>query len=40
MRANELLEQGDLDEQGVWNRIIAAIQELQRTKPREGERVN
>jgi hypothetical protein len=40
MRADELLEHGDLDGQGIRKRIIGAIQELRRTKLRDDERVN
>ena len=28
MRADELLEAGDMDVQGVWKRILAAVDEL------------
>jgi hypothetical protein len=38
-RADQLLEEGDLDGSAVWRRILAAIEELQRG-PREGEAVN
>ncbi len=38
MRADELLEAGDLDGQAVWKRIIRAIEELQgRGPPGDGE---
>lgn len=40
MRADELLDAGDLDGAAVWRRIIRAIEELQRKEPREGEAVN
>ena len=33
MRADRLLEAGDLDGAAVWRRIIAATGELQRTEP-------
>lgn len=39
-RADELLTQGDTDGQRIWKRILAAIGELQRTKPFAGERRN
>ena len=39
-RADELFNEGDLDGVAVWKRILHAIDELQRTKPRTGERVN
>jgi hypothetical protein len=38
-RADELLEQGDLDGTAVWRRIAATMQELQRGM-RDGESVN
>lgn len=39
-RADELLTQGDLDGQRIWERILTAVHELQRTKPATGERRN
>ena len=36
-RADELLDEGELDGAAVWRRILAAIEELQRTEPEEGE---
>jgi len=36
MRADELLAQGDLDGAGTWRRIIAAVKELENTKPRSA----
>ncbi len=33
MRADELLEAGDLDGCAVWRRILRAVEELQRVKP-------
>ena len=39
-RADELLAEGDTEGQRVWKRILAAVQELQRTKPAAGERRN
>ena len=38
-RADELLEQGDLDGAATWRLILAAIEEL-RQQMREGEAVN
>ena len=35
--ADLLRDQGDTDGKRVWMRIIAAIEELQRTKPEPGE---
>jgi hypothetical protein len=37
MRADALLEAGDLECQRVWLRIIAAIEELLRDRVAEGE---
>ena len=34
------LERGDMEGLSVWKRVLAAIKELQRVKPREGERVS
>ncbi len=38
MRADELLEVGDLDGCAVWKRILRAVEELQRAEP--GPRVH
>ena len=38
-RADELLEEGDLDGSAVWGRILAAVEELRRGR-REGESLN
>ncbi len=38
MRADELLEAGDLDGYEVWKRILRAVGDLQRTAP--GARVH
>ena len=38
MRADELLDKGDLDGAAVWRRIVAVIKELQRSEPKPGER--
>ena len=40
MRADALLEAGDLEGQRVWLRIIAAIEELLRDRAAEGEAVH
>ena len=40
MRADELLAEGDVDGAAIWRAIIQAIEELQRTEPREDEAVN
>ena len=33
MRADAMLEKGDLDGYGVWKRILRAVEELQRATP-------
>ncbi len=40
MRADELLEKGDVDGYAVWRRILRAVEELQRAEPAPGARVN
>ena len=41
MRADEMLDVGDLDGQAVWKRIVRTIEEIQdRGLPREGEAVH
>ncbi len=40
MRADSLLDAGDLDGSAVWKRGLRAIKEIQRQEPREGEAVN
>ena len=40
MRADELLDMGGLDGQRVWMAIRAAVRELQRERPGDGERVH
>ncbi len=40
MRADELLEAGDLDGYAVWKRILKAVEELQGTVPGSGVRVH
>ncbi len=39
-RAGAMLEKGRLDGQRVWKRVLAAIKEIQRQEPREGDAVN
>ena len=39
-RAGELVAAGDVEGCAVWKRILAAVAELARTKPVQGERVN
>ncbi len=38
--ADAMLEKGCLDGQRVWKRVLAAVKEVQRQEPREGEKVN
>ena len=40
MRADALLAEGVVEGVATWRAIIRAIEELQRTAPREGEAVN
>ncbi len=40
MRADELLEAGDLDGCAVWRRVLRAVEELQGTAPKPGEAVH
>ncbi len=39
-RADAMLEKGCLDGRRVWKRVLAAVKEIQRQEPREGEAVN
>jgi hypothetical protein len=39
-RADAMLEKGSLGGQRVWKRVLAAVKEIQRQEPREGEVVN
>jgi hypothetical protein len=39
-RADELFNENDLDGAAVWRRILHAVEELQRVKPKVGEKVN
>jgi hypothetical protein len=39
-RSNELFDEGDFDGVVVWRRIFLAVEELQRVKPKMGEKVN
>ncbi len=39
-RADAMLEKGGLDGQRVWKRVLAAVKEIQRQEPEEGEAVN
>ena len=38
-RADELLEAEDIDGCAIWKQIVAAVEDLQRTKPRSNEAV-
>ncbi len=40
MRADAMLNKGDLDGYGVWKRIVKAVEELLRAELTEGERVH
>ncbi len=40
MRADAMLDKGDLDGYGVWKRILRAVEELQGTVPRPDEAVH
>ncbi len=40
MRADVMLEAGDLDGYAVWRRILRAVEELQGTAPKSGEAVH
>ena len=39
-RGDACLERGDMEGLAVWKRVIAAIDEPQRDRPDEGERVS
>ncbi len=40
MRADAMLEKGDLDGCAVWKRVLRAVEELQGTVPKSGEPVH
>ncbi len=40
MRADAMLEAGDLDGYAVWRRILRAVEELQGPAPKSGEAVH
>ena len=40
MRADAMLEAGDMDGYGVWRRILRAVEELQGTEPKPGGKVH
>ena len=37
MKADDMLERGDMDGRSVWLRIVDAIRDMQRDTPRPGE---
>ncbi len=37
MKADAMLDKGDLDGAAVWRRIVSVINELQRSEPKPGE---
>ena len=39
-RADELLAAGDVEGCAIWKRIMRAVEELARTEPVEGEKLN
>ena len=40
MRADAMLDKGDLDAYAVWKRVLKAIEELQETGPKSGEAIH
>ena len=38
--ADAMLDRGSLDGQRAWKRVLAAVKEIRREEPREGEVVN
>ncbi len=40
MRADAMLEAGDLGGYAVWKRILRAVEEIQGVKPKSGEAVH
>ena len=40
MRADAMLDKGDLDGAAVWRRILRAVEGLQETLPKPGEAVH
>ncbi len=40
MRADAMLDKGDLDGYATWRRILRAVEELQGTEPKSGEAVH
>ncbi len=40
MRADAMLDKGDLDGYAVWKRVLRAVEELKGTTPKSGEAVH
>ncbi len=40
MRADAMLDKGDLDGYAVWRRVLWAMEELQRMEPKTGTQVH
>ena len=40
MRADAMLEKGDLDGYAAWKRVLEAVKEMLRVEPEDGARVN
>ncbi len=40
MRADAMLDKGDLEGYGVWRRVLRAVGELQRTAPAHGAQMH
>ncbi len=40
IRADAMLDKGDLDGYAVWKRVLRAVEELQGTAPKSGEAVH
>ena len=40
MRADSMIEEGDLDGYAVWKRILRAVEELQRAEPEYSDKVH
>ena len=38
MKADAMLDKGNLDGAAVWRQIVAAVNEMQRAEPKPGER--
>ena len=40
MRADAMLDKGDLDDYAAWKRVLRTVEELQGTVPKSGEAVH